>query len=84
MGMISTALSYILWNRVLKRLKASQGGLAQLLVPILTSIMGIVFLSEKVTSALVIGGALILLGIYVSAYRKPKAFDTGSSLQGRT
>jgi drug/metabolite transporter (DMT)-like permease len=82
LGMISTALSYILWNRVLKRLKASQGGLAQLLVPILTSIMGIVFLSEKVTSALVIGGALILFGIYVSAFRKPNAFKAESASKG--
>lgn len=70
MGMISTALSYILWNRILKRLKASQGGLAQLIVPILTAILGFILLAETITATLLLGGALILLGIYLSALRR--------------
>lgn len=70
MGMITTALSYVLWNRVLKRLKSSQGGLAQLIVPTLTAIMGIVLLGEEITVSLLVGGALILLGIYVNNYRR--------------
>ncbi len=70
MGTISTALSYVLWNRVLKRLKASQGGLAQLIVPILTAVMGILLLGEALTPALLIGGGFILVGIYVNTYRR--------------
>lgn len=70
MGMISTALSYVLWNQVLKRLKASQGGLAQLIVPILTAIMGILLLGEALSPSLLIGGSFILAGIYVNTYRR--------------
>ncbi|MDA4127532.1 MAG: DMT family transporter [Thaumarchaeota archaeon] len=70
MGMVSTALSYVIWNGVLKRVSASQGGLTQLLVPIITSIMGVVLLSEEVTFGLVAGGSLILLGIYVNGSRR--------------
>ena len=67
MGAISTALSYMLWNWTLKRLKASQGGIAQLVVPILTSILGILLLSEQVNAFLVIGGTLIVAGIYANS-----------------
>ncbi len=70
MGMISTALSYVVWNNVLKKVSASQGGLAQLLVPVLTAVLGVLFLSEKISATLVVGGALILAGIYVNSSRK--------------
>ena len=63
LGMISTALSYALWNRLMNRIRASQGGMAQLIVPVLTTSMGILLLGEEVTSSLVLGGILILLGI---------------------
>jgi hypothetical protein len=34
----------------MKKIKASQGGITQLLVPALTSLMGILILREEVTS----------------------------------
>jgi drug/metabolite transporter (DMT)-like permease len=73
MGAISTALSYVLWNWTLRRLRASQGGISQLVVPILTSILGVLLLSEQVTASLVIGGALILTGIFINSNRESKS-----------
>ncbi|HEY6283181.1 MAG TPA: DMT family transporter [Nitrososphaerales archaeon] len=72
MGAISTALSYVLWNWTLRRLRASQGGISQLVVPVLTSIMGVLLLSEQVSLFLVTGGALIVTGIYVNSNRSTK------------
>ena len=69
MGMVCTTLSYVVWNSVVKKVRASQGGLAQLLVPVLTAAMGVVFLAEKISAALVVGGALILACIYVNGSR---------------
>jgi len=66
MGMVSTALSYVLWNATVKRIPASLGGLVQLIVPILAPVMGFIFLSEQVTAPLVIGGGLVLLAIYLA------------------
>jgi len=66
MGMVSTALSYVLWNATVKRIPASLGGLVQLIVPILAPVMGFVFLSEQVTVPLLIGGGLVLLAIYLA------------------
>lgn len=69
MGMFSTALGYVLWQRVMKRIRVSQAGIAQLLVPIFTSVMGIMVLGEEVTPLLIIGGVLVLTGIFLSTLR---------------
>lgn len=69
MGMITTVLSYILWHATLRRLRASQGGIVQLLVPVLASGMGIGLLGEQLTLSLVVGGAAVLVGIYLNRGR---------------
>ena len=66
MGMISTALSYVLWNRTLRKIPAHMGGLIQVSVPVLGAIMGIITLREQLSTSLVFGGALVLLGIYLA------------------
>ena len=66
MGMVSTALSYVLWNMTVKKIAASLGGLVQLVVPVLAPIMGIIFLGEQMTPALMIGGGFVLAGIYLA------------------
>ncbi len=71
MGMVSTALSYILWNATLRRIRASQGGVVQLTVPVLASGMGILLLGEHLTVTLVLGAAAVLAGIYLNRV-KPK------------
>jgi len=70
MGMISTALSYILWSKVIIKIKSSQAGVAQLIVPILTSVMAIFLLNEHLTTFLIFGGALVLTGIYLTVFRR--------------
>lgn len=75
MGMISTALSYVLWNTTVKQIPASLGGLVQLIVPVLAPAMGIVFLGEQLTYSLAIGGGLVLLGLYLVASRGPRALS---------
>jgi drug/metabolite transporter (DMT)-like permease len=65
MGMVSTGLSYVLWNQALKKISASMGGLVQLVVPVLAPAMGVILLREQVTASLLLGGGLVLLGIYV-------------------
>jgi drug/metabolite transporter (DMT)-like permease len=69
MGMVSTALSYILWNATLRRITASQGGVVQLTVPVLASSMGILLLGEHLTVSLVVGAAAVLAGIYLNRVR---------------
>jgi drug/metabolite transporter (DMT)-like permease len=70
MGMVSTALSYVAWNETVKKIPASLGGLVQLAVPVLAPAMGIAFLDEQVNTTLVIGGGLVLAGIYLAQSRR--------------
>ena len=70
MGMVSTALSYALWNAAVKKIPASLAGLVQLVVPILAPVMGIIFLGEQVTATLLIGGGFVLVGIYLSGPKR--------------
>jgi drug/metabolite transporter (DMT)-like permease len=65
LGTVSTALSYVAWNDTVKKIPASLGGLVQLLVPILAPLMGIIFLGEQLSATLVLGGALVMVGIYI-------------------
>lgn len=70
LGMISTALSYVLWNETLKKVGTFLGGLVQLIVPVLAPAMGIILLGEQLTVSLLFGGALVLGGIYLPGSRR--------------
>ncbi len=65
-GTISTALSYVVWHWALNRITASQGGVYQMIVPVIAAAMGIAFLSEEASLSLLAGGGLIILGIYLN------------------
>ena len=66
MGAISTALSYILWQTVLRRIRSSQGGIVQLTVPVSASAMGVLLLGEPLTAPLLVGALLVLIGIQLN------------------
>jgi drug/metabolite transporter (DMT)-like permease len=53
----------------MKEIPAYLGGLVQVTVPVLASIMGVTFLGELVTTSLVLGGVLVLSGIYLVEYK---------------
>jgi drug/metabolite transporter (DMT)-like permease len=67
MGTISTALSYVLWSKLLKMIKGYQGGVVQMLIPVVASILGVTLLNEQVTVWLIVGAVLILVGIMLNA-----------------
>ena len=78
MGMVSTALSYVVWNATVKKIRASLGGLTQLIVPILAPVMGWVFLREQLTPRLLLGGVFVLLGIYLIGSQATRQVDHGN------
>ena len=62
-GGLTSAIGYVIWYAALQDLRAVQAALAQLLVPVLAAIGGVVFLSEFLTSRLVVATVLTLCGI---------------------
>lgn len=62
-GSVTSAMGYILWYQALAYLSAVQAGVLQLLVPLLATMGGVVFLSEVFTLRLLLSSLMILGGI---------------------
>lgn len=62
-GVLASALGYTLWFKALPSLTATEAGVLQLSVPIITAIAGAILLSEAITLPLVISSTLVLGGI---------------------
>ncbi len=62
-GVLASALGYTLWFKALPSLTATEAGVLQLSVPIITAIAGVILLSEAITLPLVISSTLVLGGI---------------------
>ncbi|CAH1850972.1 DMT family transporter [Convivina intestini] len=66
LGIISTAVAFIMWNYGLKLTNTSTSGLFFLLQPIVGTLLGLVFLNEKITWGFVVGTLLILVSVWLS------------------
>lgn len=64
-GAVTSGLGYALWYRVLPSLGASTGALAQLSVPVIAMLAGVVLLGEVLTLRAVVASVLVLGGIAV-------------------
>ena len=64
-GGVTSGLGYIVWYRVLKGLTVTRAAVLQLSVPLIAAMGGVIFVSESVTTHLMISAVLILGGILV-------------------
>lgn len=62
-GALASGAGYSLWYAALRDLPASTAAVAQLLVPLLAALGGILLLGEQVTARLIVAGALITAGV---------------------
>jgi drug/metabolite transporter (DMT)-like permease len=65
-GIISTALAMYLWNTAFTLLEASTASLTFFAQPVVGTILGAIFLGEKITPLFILGGVLIGLGILIA------------------
>ncbi|WP_411827913.1 DMT family transporter [Luteolibacter sp. AS25] len=71
-GIVTSGLGYVIWYRALPLLTTSQAAILQLLVPLLATLGGVAFISEKFTTRLGIASILILGGVIVSVFNRKK------------
>ena len=62
-GVVTSAMGYALWYRLLPQLEASIAGIAQLTVPVIALAGGMIFLGEAVTFSFVLASILVLGGV---------------------
>ncbi len=69
--MFPTAIAFTTYAFALKHMSASSLGVTTYLVPPITIVMGVLFLSEAPPAMAYAGGVLALVGVYL-ARRKPR------------
>ncbi|MBA3770602.1 MAG: DMT family transporter [Blastocatellia bacterium] len=67
-GAVTSGIGYAVWYAALRDLTTTRAAVVQLAVPIITAIIGIVFLGEIADLRLVISGMLILGGIALTVF----------------
>ncbi|NOH02113.1 MAG: DMT family transporter [Chloroflexi bacterium] len=65
LGVFTTGLAYIAWFDVLSQLPAAQSGAFLFLEPPSSMIVAAIVLNEQVTLASIVGGAVILFGVWL-------------------
>lgn len=66
LGIISTAVAMFLWNYAFKELPAALASLTFFAQPVVGTLLGWLFLDEKITPLFLFGGVLIGMGILIS------------------
>jgi drug/metabolite transporter (DMT)-like permease len=67
LGIISTALAMVLWNTAFALVDASLASLTFFAQPVVGTVLGWLFLGEKITPLFLMGGFLIGLGLILSS-----------------
>ena len=71
MGLVGTATAHSLWNYSLSKMDASFCSMFYPMQPLVSSVLGVLVLGERITANFVIGGLIICCGI-VAAVRSKK------------
>ncbi|HMS00218.1 MAG TPA: DMT family transporter [Anaerolineales bacterium] len=70
LGIVSTAVAMFMWNYAFKELPATLASLTFFAQPVVGTLLGWLFLGEKITPLFLLGGALIGMGIWISTREK--------------
>lgn len=70
LGVISTALAMVLWNTAFAFVDASLASLTFFAQPVVGTVLGWLFLGERITPLFLLGGLLIGLGLIISSREK--------------
>jgi drug/metabolite transporter (DMT)-like permease len=71
LGVFSTAVAYVLFLWAVRRLGAGLAAMVSYLTPVGTLLLAFVILGERPLLLQLVGGAVIVIGVRVAAYRSP-------------
>lgn len=72
MGIVCTALAYVLWNKSLSLIEAGVCSLFYAIQPLVSALLGFLLLGEKINSNFTVGAVLIISGVLFSIAEKRK------------
>jgi len=62
----SSVVAYILWNRLIHELDVTKVLVSLYVIPIPTAILSFIILGETITHSVILGAALIIVGVYLT------------------
>ena len=65
LGLCPTVIAYLLWYVALEIKTASELGVYLYFIPVLATIFSFILLQEEITWLFILGGALVIIGLYV-------------------
>ena len=72
MGCLCTGCGHFLWNRSLSKIEASTCSMFYPVQPLVSAILGVLFLHESISGRFLFGAALIVVGLLLSLIRLPE------------
>jgi drug/metabolite transporter (DMT)-like permease len=78
-GGLTSAIGYVIWYAALRDHSASSAALVQLLVPVLAALGGVVFMSETLTTRLVLSSAMIIGGVALALTQRQNTVPAKST-----
>lgn len=70
LGILASSICFVLWNKVIMVIGAVKSNNFIYLIPFVTMIASAIMLNENIKIIAILGGVLIILGVYISEYRK--------------
>jgi drug/metabolite transporter (DMT)-like permease len=77
-GAVASGLGYVIWYHALAGLPGIQASIAQLAVPVLTAVGGVLLLDERITLRLGLAAPLVLGGVALTVFARPRPVPPGS------
>ena len=65
MSLVEIALAWLIWFALIRAGEASRVAVYVFFVPVVSIVIGAVFLDERLTASLLIGAVLIVTGVYL-------------------
>ncbi|MDA8218233.1 MAG: DMT family transporter [Dehalococcoidales bacterium] len=72
LGLVASAVTFLLWNYALAKVDASEAAVYINLVPVVAVASSVVFLGESVTPAHVLGGLLVVAGVWAASSQRAR------------
>lgn len=69
-GVIASIVAFLSWNTGVVALGANKAGIYLNFIPLFASFFAVIFLNEQLLLAQVIGGAAIIVGVFISSIKK--------------
>jgi drug/metabolite transporter (DMT)-like permease len=75
LGAIASGAAYMLYNYALRHMDASQAGVYTNLIPVVGVITGVIVLGEELSLRAFIGGAIVMLGVWITSRQPAKSAE---------